>query len=133
MAKSGSPPKVILAPAAQDDMREALKWSEEKFGERAAWRYKALLKQALRDIQADPERPGSRERPELAAGLRAYHLQFSRNRVRTPPGIVSNPRHFVIYRRHERTAIEVVRILHDARELNCHLPKLGLGSEVGED
>jgi toxin ParE1/3/4 len=50
---------VILAPAAQRDIQRALKWSEENFGKQAALRYRALLKQALRDIEADPERPGS--------------------------------------------------------------------------
>jgi hypothetical protein len=40
-----------------------------------------LLKQALMDIGADPERPGSKERPDiLVRGARTYHLEFSRNR-----------------------------------------------------
>jgi plasmid stabilization system protein ParE len=35
--------RVILAPAARRDIRAALKWSEERFGSRAAARYRALL------------------------------------------------------------------------------------------
>jgi toxin ParE1/3/4 len=121
--ESGGRRKVVLAPAAQRDIRDALKWSVEKFGARAAVRYRALLKQALRDIAADSERPGSEKRPELAAGVRAFHLRFSRNRGRTALGIVQNPRHFVIYRcRPDQNAIDVVRVLHDARDLARHLP-----------
>ncbi|MGO9271697.1 MAG: type II toxin-antitoxin system RelE/ParE family toxin [Terriglobia bacterium] len=93
MPKSGARPQIVLAPAARRDIREALKWSEEKFGSRAAQRYRALLKQALRDIAADPERPGSTERAELSSGARTYHLRFSRDRARAG-GAVKNPRHF---------------------------------------
>ena len=46
-------------------------------------RPKALIKQALRDIGADPERPGSTEGAEiLIEGARTYHLEFSRGRVK---------------------------------------------------
>jgi len=64
-----------LAPAARQDVREVLRWSEQKFGLTAAARYRALLKQAARDIGADPERPGSKERPEImikARGLTTF-------------------------------------------------------------
>ena len=115
-------PRIILAPAARRDIREALKWSEEKFGSRAAERYRALLKQALRDVAADPERPGSRERPELSSGARTYHLSFGRGRAR-PAGAVKNPRHFVLYRRNDEGAVEVARVLHDACDLERHLPE----------
>jgi toxin ParE1/3/4 len=99
-----------------------LKWSEEKFGSRAAQRYRALLKQALGDIAADPERPGSMERPELITGARTYHLRFSRDRARVS-GPVRNPRHFLLYRRNDEGVIEVARVLHDARDLDRHLPE----------
>jgi toxin ParE1/3/4 len=120
--RSRSGLRVILAPAARRDIREALKWSEEKFGSRAAQRYRALLKQALRDIAADPERPGSTERPELSSGARTYHLRFSRDRARAT-GAVKNPRHFLLYRRSDGGVIEVARVLHDARDLERHLPE----------
>ena len=64
---------------AQHDVRAILSWSRREFGEAAAARYKALVKQALRDLAADPERPGSTERPEiLIEGARTYHLWYSR-------------------------------------------------------
>ena len=60
------------------DVKAILNWSRREFGETAAARYKALIKQALRDIGADPERPGSTERPEIMIeGARTYHLWYS--------------------------------------------------------
>jgi toxin ParE1/3/4 len=119
--ESGKPLRIVLAPSAQRDIREALKWSREKFGDRAAGRYGNLLKQALRDVAADPERPGSRERAELAQGVRTYHLFFSRDRAKCGLDVVRNPRHSLIYRRRDEV-IDVVRVLHDARDLERHLP-----------
>jgi toxin ParE1/3/4 len=116
--------KVVQAPAARQDIRELLKWSQLRFGERAAARYRALLKQALRDIAADPERPGSHARPDLAPGVRTYHLSYSRNRAKAGLGTVNAPRHFLIYRRHSETVVDLLRVLHDARDLERHLPPI---------
>jgi toxin ParE1/3/4 len=111
-----------LAPAARQDIREALRWSRQHFGETAASRYRALIKQAVHDIGADPERPGSKERPEIMIqGARTYHLEFSRSRV--SGSRVKEPRHFLLYRRREDGVIEVARILHDGRDLQRHLPE----------
>jgi toxin ParE1/3/4 len=99
-----------------------LKWSAQKFGEQAALRYRALLKQALLDIAVDPERPGSQERPELAKGARVYHLRFSRDRAKSRDGMVHSPRHFLLYRTHGGSHIDVARVLHDARDLERNLP-----------
>lgn len=95
--------------------------SSEEFGERAALRYDALIKQALRDVRDNPERPGSKERPEIMVdGARVYHLSFSRSRVGRPG--VKEPRHMLLYRL-LGDAIEVARILHDAEDLERHLPE----------
>ena len=65
----------ILALAARQDVRDILQWSEQKFGAAAAVRYKELIKQAVRDVAVDPERPGSKARPEIMfEGARTYHL-----------------------------------------------------------
>ena len=121
--ESGRPLRIVLAPSAQRDIRQVLIWSQDRFGERAAARYRDLLKQALRDIAADPERPGSQERRGLARGIRTYHLFFSRDRARGDMGAVRKPRHFLIYRRRGETVIDVVRVPHDVRDLERHLPE----------
>jgi toxin ParE1/3/4 len=120
--ETGIPQRIILSPSARTDIREVLLWSQERFGQRAAMRYRDLLKQALRDIAADPNRPGSRERPELARGVRTYHLFFSRDRARSGLGVVQRPRHFVVYRHRGEDTIDIIRVLHDAREVERHLP-----------
>jgi toxin ParE1/3/4 len=98
-----------------------LKKSSQEFGEAASVRYRALILQALSDIANDPQRPGSQARPDLLLeGARAYHLSFSR-RAAGPPR-VKKPRHFLVYRASEE-AIEVVRLLHDARDLERHIPQ----------
>ena len=91
-----------------------------EFGRDAAKRYEGLIIQALRDLEADMERPGSQDRSDLQDGVRSYHLSLSRDRARTALAIVQNPRHFIIYRGREGQG-EVLRILHDGRDLQRHL------------
>jgi toxin ParE1/3/4 len=113
---------VRLTRPAQQDLFGVMEWTLQQFGERAALRYDALIKQALKDIGADPERPGSKERPEIMSeGARTYHLSLSRTRV--SGSRVKEPRHFLLYRRREDGVIEVARILHDGRDLARHLPE----------
>jgi len=113
--------KAKLTTYARQDIRDISRWSELKFGTEAAIRYRALLMQALRDLEADPARPGSKERPELTAtGARTYHLSFSRSRAGRPG--VKQPRHFILYRSASPGLIEIARILHDSSDLSRHLP-----------
>jgi plasmid stabilization system protein ParE len=79
--KGRSSYKIVLAIAARRDIINILKRSKSEFGIDAAERYESLILQALRDIEIDPERPGSKERPELGKSARTYHLQFSRERA----------------------------------------------------
>jgi toxin ParE1/3/4 len=103
-------------------MIAVMKWSLKEFGEKAALRYNALMTQALTDIGDDPERPGVQQRSDLAEGALVYHLRFSRGHAKSGLGVVRNPRHFVIYRRHrdQTTVIEILRVLHDSRDLARH-------------
>lgn len=109
-----------LTPLARQDIREILAWSTGSFGPAAASRYRNLLVQALLDLASDPLRPGSRERPELAPGIRTYHLAMSRKR--TPGVTVQSPRHFILYRT-IGGRIEIVRVLHDSRDFNLYIAK----------
>jgi toxin ParE1/3/4 len=106
---------------AQRDVKAILNRSRKEFGESAAARHQALIKQAVREIGDDPERPGSTEQQTIMIeGARTYHLEFSRSRV---TGIlrVTTPRHFLLYRQ-RKGLIEIGRILHDSRDLARHLP-----------
>ena len=121
MANPDRGARVVLSENARRDIVRVLRWSESNFGELAAARYRALLLQALRDIAENPERPGSSPRPEIKPGIRAYHLRSSRDRVAATSDIVRSPRHFLLYRQRAEDIIEVVRVLHDARDLRSHL------------
>ena len=111
-----------LAPGAQRDVIGILAWSEEQFGASIRARYEQLIETAIRDIAVDPERLGSRARPELGQDIRTYHLSFSRQRARGQGGIIRKPRHFLLYRPLSETHLEIVRVLHDAIELGRRLP-----------
>ena len=125
MPKKRGQRKAVLSPEARRDVRDALRWRETKFGHDARLRYEALIIQALRDIEADPDRPGSTGRPEIMIeGARTYHISLSRDRARTAAGVVHKPRHFIIYRRREhKNVIDIGRIIRDDRDLARHLPE----------
>jgi toxin ParE1/3/4 len=110
-----------LSEAATEDIVRILAYTEENFGEIARIRYERLLIATLRDIAADPVRVGSVARTELGAKVRSYHLRYSRDRARTEHGIVQRPRHVILYRVTPEV-IGIGRVLHDAMELERHLP-----------
>lgn len=112
---------VLYTPLARQDIAGILIWSEERFGQTIQARYARLLDTALQDIAADPERLGSRARPDVRAGIRTYHLLSSRERGRGPGGIIRRPRHFLVYRLIGETHLELLRVLHDAMDLARHL------------
>ena len=120
MPNGNSP--VQLTDEAKRNIAAILKWSLKEFGEAAALRYSGLIERAIADIEENPELPGSQSRPELLiAGVRTYHLFFSRNHV---DGVgVKEPRHFLLYRRREDGIIEVGGFIHEARDLQRHLPQ----------
>lgn len=74
--------EVRVTGPARRDIATILNWSRKEFGEAAALRYQVLIVQALQDIGDDPERPSSKERPQIMIkGVRTYHLEYSRSRV----------------------------------------------------
>ena len=76
------------------------------------------LDQALRDLETDPFRPGTRSYPALAENVRTYHLSSSRKRA---PEQVKRPRHLILYRV-KAGNIDVARILYERSDFERHLP-----------
>lgn len=107
-----------LSPSARTDIIEALAWSRRQFGEQAGNRYETLLAAAIRDIAGDPNRVGSRARPELGHGARTWHLRLSRTHVVGDE--VRRPRHLLLYRT-EAGVMVIGRVLHDAMDLPSHV------------
>lgn len=69
-----------------------------------------------------PYRIGSHDRDQLAPGLRSFHLIYSRQQAKQTHGMVKSPHHVVFYRAANNNVIEFVRLLHDAMEVQLHLP-----------
>ncbi len=115
-------PAYQLAAEAETDIRDLLAHSQLRFGALARDRYERLLIVGLRDIAADPMRTGSLARPELGRSVRSYHLRHSRERARYEQGIVVRPRHLILYRIATADLIGIGRVLHDAMEIERHLP-----------
>lgn len=111
-----------LSETAQADIIEILAQTHERFGEQARLRYEYLLVTALRDLAAEPDRLGSVSRPELGDNVRSYHLRHSRDRARHESGIVRRPRHLLLFRFARPDLIGIGRVLHDAMEIERHLP-----------
>lgn len=105
---------------AERDLRDIFLWSETEFGNSAADRYEALIAQAFADLVENPFRPGAKQRQELLPGIYTYHLALSREHV--PEGRVKSPRHFLVYRV-IADHIEILRVLHDSRDLDRHIPR----------
>ena len=114
-------PQYRISNAARADIVDILRLSQTQFGDQARQRYQVLILTALQAIAGTPFRIGSQHRDELAQGLCSYHLIYSRQQAKQPHGTVKSPRHVVFYRVANDDVIEVIRLLHDAMEVQLHL------------
>lgn len=112
--------KLVHTATAQADIAEIRDYTLRRYGKDAAKAYSALLRQAFKDIRADPFRPGSKERAEIGAHVRSYHITLSRQRAGSK---VRSPRHLILYFLPEADEIVVSRVLHDSRDLARHVPE----------
>ena len=110
--------RLSLAPAARADIVDALDWSVKNFGDVVRDGYEALIVAAIDLIRDNPIAPGSRERGDLASGLRTLHLRACRNEVSPAVHRIASPRHFLVYRR-TGDIIQVVRLLHEAMDISA--------------
>ncbi len=78
-----------LAPGAIADIRRILRRSKAEFGPGGGARYKALLDQALQDLEGNPSRIGVRSVADIRPGYFVYHVKFSKPRVTAQPGSTS--------------------------------------------
>ncbi len=78
-------------------------------------RYADLIARTLADIRISPVGTGNHERPDLGEGIHARHLKASEK-----GGEVNDPRHIVFYRV-DGNNVQVLRVLHEARDLPSHL------------
>lgn len=110
--------ELFLAPAARTDIVGTLEWSVRNFGDAVGNGYEALIVAAIELVRDDPSVLGSRERGDLAAGLRTLHLRTCRNEVSPAAWRIASPRHVVVYRQ-VGGVVQVVRLLHEAMDISA--------------
>lgn len=89
--------RIRFLAGARRDLVNLYKRSETRFGREARSRYELLVGAALRDLAADPDRPGVRNAPSRRPDLRLYPLRLSRERL-PPEHRVIRPRHLIVFR-----------------------------------
>ena len=106
---------VHLTAAAEADFQKILRWTADQFGEAQARIYAETISAALNDLASGPAIVGARKRADILKGVFTLHVARKGRKGR----------HFVMFRvarAPDREVIEVLRLLHDAMDLQCHLP-----------
>jgi toxin ParE1/3/4 len=106
---------VRLAAAAETDFEAIIGWTLDQFGDVQARVYAEVLVSAVEALSAGPNLPGVTARTEIGKHLFTLHVAREGRRGR----------HFVLFRidaTPERRQIDVLRILHDAMDLQRYAP-----------
>ena len=104
---------IRLTDPARADIKSIYSYSKRTHGKKIADSYDGLIVQALKEIRKDPQRPGSRNRSDVAESFRSFHISLAK---KMPSTQIKNPRHIIFYFTAEKDKIVVSRILHDARD-----------------
>jgi toxin ParE1/3/4 len=72
--------KYRLTEAADEDVGDILRETARLFGRLQRRNYAALIEKAIEMVAEHPERGGSRQRDELALGLRSFHVELAAGR-----------------------------------------------------
>lgn len=110
--------RVRISAPARDDLERILATSLARWGEAGRTRYAALLATALRAIARHPTGPTTRDRAQLASGLRSMHTRHARGARE-----VKEPVHVIFYRA-AVGVVEVVRVLHERMEPTLHVTEV---------
>lgn len=102
-----------LSRPAEAQIDEILNWSQEKFGEIARERYAALLVQAMQDVANNPRQKSVLWKSMPTGEVGVYHIRHSRERVPDPPGIVRDPRHYLIFRIGRGRISDILGFIHE--------------------
>lgn len=104
---------VQLSAAAEQDFQSIITWSAEQFGVAQARSYAEIVTAAILALEDGPDVLGNRWRDEIAPGLRILHAARNGRRAR----------HMLLYRAGPDAVIDVLRILHDAMDIERHIPE----------
>ena len=101
---------VRLSEAAERDVRDIAVWTHYTFGAAQAERYVDALSLTLDRLLHGPRVPGVRQHAEIDADLFSLRVRIKRRR---------GP-HLIFFRVNQREIV-VLRILHDAMDLDRHV------------
>jgi toxin ParE1/3/4 len=106
--------RVNVTRAADADIEEIHRWTEDRLGLAQADAYATAIASAVKALAAGPRVRGARRRGDFRSWLYTLHLSRFRRRAR----------HFVLFRVSDPDGrrLDVLRILHDAMDLVRHLP-----------
>ena len=113
-----------LSAPAEAQIEEILDWSQEKFGERTAERYAALLVKAMEDVADHPRQKSVLWKRVAAGEVGVYHIRHSRDHVSDPPGQVGDPRHHLIFRIGRDGIADILGFIHERMLFNRALRRL---------
>jgi toxin ParE1/3/4 len=104
---------VRLTATAEADFQTIIAWTLERFGDRQARLYAEVLSSAIAALTSGPATIGAKERHEIRKGLFTLHVARQGHKGR----------HFVLFRvRRDRRQVEILRLLHDAMDLQSQAP-----------
>lgn len=106
---------VQVTATAEADFRTILSWTTENFGTAQARSYAATLTTAMAALVQGPKTVGAKRRSDIASGLFVLHVARAGRRGR----------HFVMFRvktEKEQRVVQILRLLHDAMDLQRHSP-----------
>jgi toxin ParE1/3/4 len=111
----GSGWTIRLTATAEAYFEEILHWTADQFGAEQARSYAETISAALNELAAGPAVVGAKRRDDILKGIFTLHVARKGRKGR----------HFVMFRVGRvpgHNVIEVLRLLHDAMDLQRHLP-----------
>ena len=109
-----------LTEAAAQDVDDILRETGRQFGRLQRKRYAELIERAIQMVADDPERPGYRQRDDLANGVRSFHVELAARRW----GAASHVLYYLRGRLGDGCeGVIIARVLHDRMEPLRHMTR----------
>ncbi len=100
------------------DIAGILRYTTTRFGRRQRLRYAELIDRAAEMIAEDPMQPGSRQRGEVAPGVRSFHVELA-GRSR---GAAAHVLYYIEQQQDDGNAdVLILRVLHERMDPIRHI------------
>jgi len=111
-------PGYRLTEVAADDIRSILRTSARQFGPMQRGLYAILIEKAAFMVAEAPERAGSRDRYDLAEGVRSFHVEHAAGRR----GAAAHVLYYLRGALHDGSdGIVIARVLHERMHPALHV------------